>query len=327
MENKGIFVISLDFELMWGMHDCSNIDTYGENIIGARKAIPEILRLFSEYNIHATWGTVGMLFAGDRDTLLSYFPARKPDYLNKKLSVYNYMDMVGKNEEEDPYHYGKKLIKEIRSFPDQEIASHTFSHYYCREKGQDIKDFSDDLFSAVRIARDEGITIKSLIFPRNQVNRSYIEEMERQGIISYRGEDQCYIYRGENLLWKRVLRFLDVYLGFVRTHCYQENEIGRSGVLDIRASMFLRPYMKRLRILEPIKIFHIKRDMRNAAKKGEVFHLWFHPHNMGKNMEENLANLREILQYYSILESMYQFKSLNMGELAQLRLNIKEGNE
>ena len=41
------FVISLDFELHWGVFDAYG-DKYNDNILGARQAIPEILELFKQ---------------------------------------------------------------------------------------------------------------------------------------------------------------------------------------------------------------------------------------------------------------------------------------
>ena len=51
MSKQGIFIISLDFELNWGVHDVLPIERYGENIIGAREAIPRMLELFNEFDI------------------------------------------------------------------------------------------------------------------------------------------------------------------------------------------------------------------------------------------------------------------------------------
>ena len=42
----GYFIVSLDLELMWGMKDKKTIATYGDNVLGARKAIPQILKIF-----------------------------------------------------------------------------------------------------------------------------------------------------------------------------------------------------------------------------------------------------------------------------------------
>ena len=46
----GQLIISLDFELLWGVRDHADRASYGGNIIGAREAIPHILELFD-----STW--------------------------------------------------------------------------------------------------------------------------------------------------------------------------------------------------------------------------------------------------------------------------------
>lgn len=316
----GIFVISLDFELLWGVHDHATVEDYGERILGAREVIPEILEQFQKYDIHATWATVGMLFAQNKSKLEKYLPKRYPKYQQEKLSNYKYLDEIGNDETVDKYHYGYSIIQKIKEYPGQEIASHTFSHYYCREKGQSVEHFADDLQSAIQIARDSDICITSMVFPRNQVNSEYIEYMRHQGILCYRGEDRNFIYRGKNTMFKRVLRLADVYLGFIRTHCYDTKEMMEDHILNIRASMFLRPYTKQLKWLERLKIYQIKHRMKTAAKQGKIFHLWFHPHNFGKNQAENLQNLEEILIYYLCLKEQYAFESLNMREMAECYL-------
>lgn len=87
----GIFTVSLDFELYWGVRDKWSIDQYSYNLQGVRKAVPEILRLFSENNIHATWATVGFLFLKDSEDLKRNLPKVLPKYKKKELSPYKYI--------------------------------------------------------------------------------------------------------------------------------------------------------------------------------------------------------------------------------------------
>jgi len=56
----GTLLVSLDFELFWGMLDVCSLDAYQENVLGGRKAIPRLLELFEKYGIHVTWATVGL---------------------------------------------------------------------------------------------------------------------------------------------------------------------------------------------------------------------------------------------------------------------------
>ena len=76
--------------------------------------------------------------------------------------------------------------------------------------------------------------------------------------------------------------------------------------------------------MEPLRLRRIKNSMIHAAKKGEVYHLWWHPHNFGKNTDENLQFLTEILELAVTLRNDYGFKSLNMGEASSYVLGMNE---
>lgn len=111
-QQKGVFIISLDFELNWGVHDVFSLEAYEENLAGTREAIDELLDLFNLYEIHATWATVGMLFFSSKNKLLQHLPEEKPTYRNKNFSPYEKLDNIGDNEIEDPYHYGASILKD-----------------------------------------------------------------------------------------------------------------------------------------------------------------------------------------------------------------------
>jgi len=70
----GRLVISLDFELLWGVRDHADRKTYGANVLGAREAIPRMLDLFAESGVRAIWATVGFLFCETKEELLSSLP-------------------------------------------------------------------------------------------------------------------------------------------------------------------------------------------------------------------------------------------------------------
>lgn len=57
--------------------------------------------------------------------------------------------------------------------------------------------------------------------------------------------------------------------------------------------------------------------MTYAAKHGEMYHLWWHPHNFGANMNENFHFLEEVLQTYKTLHLQYGMVSMTMKEYAQ----------
>ena len=162
----GTLVISLDCELYWGVRDKRTIQEYQQNLLGVRRAAQEMLTVFSEYDVHATWATVGFLFFGSRAELTEHLPQQRPAYLDRTLCPYRYMAECERLEE--VYHFAPDLIESIQRHSGQEIASHTFSHYYCLEPGQDVATFREDIAAAVQAASARGITLRSLVFPRNQ---------------------------------------------------------------------------------------------------------------------------------------------------------------
>src|SRR3546814_17983972 len=56
--------------------------------------------------------------------------------------------------------------------------------------------------------------------------------------------------------------------------------------------------------------------MRQAAISGSVFHLWWHPHNFGADIAENMAFLRRILESYRQLADEYGMTSATLAETA-----------
>ena len=88
-----------------------------------------------------------------------------------------------------------------------------------------------------------------------------------------------------------------------------------NGVLNIPASRMLRPYSKKLRLLEPLRLSRIKKELKYAAKHNEIYHIWWHPHNFGANMDKNMAILEEVLKCYSDCQKKYGMTSLTMNEV------------
>ncbi len=58
--------------------------------------------------------------------------------------------------------------------------------------------------------------------------------------------------------------------------------------------------------------------MSYAAAHRKIFHLWWHPHNFGAKLDNNLSFLKKIMKHYESLQRSYQMQSLHMGELAEL---------
>jgi hypothetical protein len=200
------------------------------------------------------------------------------------------------------------------------MATHTYSHYYTLEEGTDSDSFQADIDQAKILAEKKGIALRSIVFPRNQYNADFLEVCRRSGIEIYRGTEKSWLYatrsRTDEKLLRRALRLADSYLNLSGYHtfdpgsCREEN-----GMWNIPSSRFLRPFDPKLQILDALKLRRIQSAMQHAAKKGEVYHIWWHPHNFGAYIDQNFSFLEQILQYYQTLKNNYSFQSLNLAEI------------
>ncbi len=313
----GNFVVSLDFELIWGVIDLPMLEGYKGNVRGVQQAIPRLLELADRYGIKLTFGVVGFLLFKNRKELEPYLPELRPSYLKPNISPYTYMKNTDVDNE---CHFAPDLVAMVRQHPQHELATHTFCHYYCMEAGQTIEEFEADLKCALKIAQEKGIDLKSLIFPRNQCKAEYLKICKGLGFTSYRGNETNMLH-SENYekvpeILKRMLRLIDTYLPITGSNSNTVEEMESDVIANIRASRFFRPYSNTLRIIEPLKMRRILKEMTKAAKKGNTYHLWWHPHNVGINQEENFAQIESIFRHYKRLNEEYGFESKTMNELA-----------
>jgi len=310
----GVFCISLDFELLWGMKDHKTASDYGTHILSTRAAIPQILHCFEQHQLEATWATVGFLMCRDKEDLMAKKPHTLPEYPDPRLSSYHYLEDIGQNETDDPYHYAPSLVRMIAETPGQEIGSHSFSHFYCGEKNISLDAFEEDTLASKNAAEDLGLTLESFVFPRNQYSSAHVDILKKHGMRYVRGNEAHWAYQPgsskQHTTPQRAFRLLDSYLNLSGHHTYP---LTRSS--NVPASRFLRPFSTKLKRFEPLKLRRIKKAMTHAAKHHELFHLWWHPHNFSANTEANMAMLNAIADHFHTLQDEYGMQSRSMNRV------------
>lgn len=314
------FVISMDFELMWGVRDKRSIRSYGEHILGERQAIPAMLRLFKRYGVKATWAVVGLTLFDSKADLVAHLPELRPSYRNPALDPYLALADLGDNEKADPYHFGLSLVRQIQDCEGMEVGSHTFGHYYCTEAGQDGRQFRADLEAWIHASRRLGVRPDSFVFPRNQSNPEYLAICAELGFKVFRGNEDAWMYRegsreGQSSLM-RASRLADNYLDLSGHHGFIPRPWLDTGLVNCPSSRFLRPYSRRLAWLEGLRVRRIQQAMTQAARRGESFHLWWHPHNFGTGLKENLGILERLLQHHVQLRERHGVVPMTMAEVA-----------
>lgn len=324
----GTFVVSLDFELMWGVRDHFTKADYGSHVLGERQAVSAMLDLFERSGIHATWATVGFLMCEGRDELLARAPEDRPSYSDARLSNYAYLDETGASEREDPYYFAPSMVREILACPHQELSTHSFSHYYCLEPGQTEAQFAADLKAAVTQLRDWKVDCQSIVFARNQYSGRHVAICAAQGLIAFRGNETNWMYRSGNSasqsLIRRAARLTDTYLPLSGSNAVLPSKDG--AMVDVRSSRFLRPIDRKPAILENLRLHRIVSAMEQAARSGTIFHLWWHPHNFGSGTGENMAFLCRVIEAYHRLADKYGMTSSTMAEVAATQSAAKDDN-
>lgn len=319
----GVFTVSLDFELHWGSRDHRSLAEHRPAILGGREAVPKILELFARYGIHATWAAVGFTFFETREQLLGALPARRPAYLEARYDPYRELAELGPDERADPCHFAGSLLRRIAAVPGQELGTHTFSHYYCLEPGPSLQDFRSDLQAAREASRRTlGVELGSLVFPRNQYDGAHVAASGELGITAYRGNPRSWVYdprgRGEESLLRRAARLADSYVNLTGHHGHRLRPAGAAPV-NVPASRFLRPWSRRLRALEGLRLRRIREDLSHCARADLMYHLWWHPENFGTEPARNLEFLERVLEHFASLRERNGMRSLNMSEAAAAR--------
>jgi hypothetical protein len=317
---SGKFIISLDFELMWGVFDKESIDSYGENVNGVHYVLPKLLDIFKKYNLNVTIAIVGFLFYETKKQLELEKPNLLPKYKNILFNPYSYILNNDLDINSGKYFFAPKLIQLLKNYNNIEIASHTFSHYLCLEEGQNTLQFESDLKKMISLASNNGINISSIVFPRNQFSDEYLKICKSNNIFSYRGNQSAWFYKpiasfNQNIL-TRIFRLIDAYINLSGHNCYELTIPTKTEFpLNIPASRFLRPFNKYFKLFDWLRLRRIKNSMTYAAQNQKIYHLWWHPHNFGKDINENLEFLIKILHHFSFLSQKYNFTSQTMGEI------------
>ncbi|MGZ5720629.1 MAG: hypothetical protein ACXWI9_22435 [Burkholderiales bacterium] len=299
-------MLSLDFELRWGVHDvCGlNIDAYRENLEAEREVIPTLLHLFTAHRLRATWAAVGAIGCESWDDYFRRAP-QAPKYANSAFAVkQQYADLDPKGL----LHFAPDLMQAILDTPGQALGTHTFSHLFLRERGVTREDAAADLAAAKNLHRERfGSVPLSLVFPRNQP--AFIDVVRASSIKIWRGNAAAWYYDCEDSEHSgplpRALKLIDAFNPLTRRAAPLVQDMNR-------ASLFLRLNLPQAAWTLH---FHRIRKQLDRLRAGEVFHIWFHPHNLGKDTARRLTRVEQIANLIAERSSAGDLRSCSMEDL------------
>ena len=176
---------------------------------------------------------------------------------------------------------GLDIVEKIQSTPRQEIGCHSFSHKVFTEIS--VKEAESEVKQCINLAQKNNIKLNSFVFPKNEI--AHVDILKKNNFVCYRGKskNQSKISQLVNVL---------IPLG-------NSSQITiKNGMINIPATMYY-PSSRGIKKIIPNKliVFKIKLGINKAIRKGELFHLWFHPTDLTENTDKLLMGLEKVLLF------------------------------
>lgn len=315
MFDRGIFTLSLDFELIWGTLDLFGPGPFARACrIEREVVIDRLLELLTEFEVPATWCILGHLFLDG----CSATAEKKHSAIERPHHAWHpadwFADDPGGDERSAPNFFGRSLVQRIRNCTvEQEIGSHSFSHVIFGDQGCTAATADSELAECVRLARELGIELRSFAFPRNSVG--HLGSLKQHGFAYYRGPEPNWY---EAPRWPLPVQRLGRLAAVLRAAAPPLVEPVRDelGLWNIPGSAMYFPMHGGRRFL-PLS-WRIKRMIKGldgAARERRIFHFWFHPTNLADETESMFAGLRAIFSHARQLRERGRLDFLPMGKI------------
>ena len=316
---RGVFTLSLDFELIWGTADLFGPRAFDRACRIERDVVLEqLLGLLEDHRISATWCVLGHLFL---DRCVGTGGRAHPEIVRPRHAWVRgdwFQHDPCSDESRAPTFYGRRLLEKILSCRvPQEIGSHSFSHVIFGDSGCSRETAASELRACVAAAEEKGLSLRSFAFPRNRVG--HLDLLRDFGFQCYRGPGpRWYENREPSGPLGRLAHLLDVWLATPPPLVLPTPTA--SGLWNLPGSMIYFP-MHGIRRTVPVsrRVRRARKGLEAAARGRRVFHLWFHPTNLADQPERMLAGLREILQHAATLRDRGELSVKPMGAVCPVR--------
>lgn len=306
-DDTGVFTISLDTELAWGSFDKGTVGRYEEAYRNTPEVIDRLCDLFDEYEIPATWAIVSHLLEdcdGDHSDRMA------PDFewvddWHSELPCASGMD--------EELWYAPWLIDRLQECEtEQEIGLHGSTHMQLGADGCSREHAEEEIGAAVETLREHGVDPKSFVFPRNDIG--HLDVLRKYGIEAYRGKDaRWYEQAGVPGAVKPPLRFVDE---AARLTPPIVEPVEREGIFEVPGSQLFHPSHDGWQYTPgESSVARAKKGLEQAARTGGVFHLWFHPFNLGHELEQDLGRLEQVLMTVQELVDQGEIECRRMQEI------------
>ena len=314
--DRGVFTLSLDFELAWGSRDlvADVSPLLDASAVIRREVFPGMVEMMGQLGIVATWATVGHLFLGAaRCSQGRLHPGLVPP--RHRWRRESWLDGVPAGTERDhPGFYGRSLVTQLRD-AGQEIGCHSFSHPIFGDPGCSRLTAETEIAHCISAAQELGIELKSFVYPRNMPG--FVDVLAGHGFTCWRCPEPVWyrhprvpvpVRRAAHLASVAAASCPPTVMPFRDPH----------GLWCIPASGSYLPYHG-LRRAIPISR-RVERGIAGidrAVQDRRVSHFWLHPLNLADEPARMLAGLEQILTHAARQRDAGRLEILSMSALAE----------
>ena len=300
----GAFVVSMDFELAWGTrgrHWDGRIDC---DLEGTRPAIQDLLSLFREFDVSATWVVVGGLFLGGA--------TRHPWLADPQFD-----DVPLGDCRSHPHWYANDVLELLQSAaPAQDIGCHTLTHAFVQDTDDGRNQFDIELVRSVELFESLGLPRpRSFIFPKHYM--AHFDLLRRHGFECYRGPEAGWFEHLPTKSLKAVGRLASTRMRQSPSVRYPTRD--SDGLWVIPSSQFYPSFRSVGRWISVAdRVARAIKGINLAADKRGVFHLWTHPFNLGVRSSELIHGIRDVLVHADRLRKQGLLENYSMSAMTKM---------
>jgi hypothetical protein len=272
---RGIVVISIDTEQIWGYSDLFSDAQFHDRFPDALQAQDRLLDSLRAADVSATWFVVGGLAlhdtAGIRDPRMAALPA---EFVAR---------IPAAGARTQPLWYRPEFVRRLRDAnPTQEIGLHGgLTHFIWTDPRGSREIVRQELTEGIRALGEASVAPQSFSFARNQ--EQYHDLLPTCGIRCYRGGPQELAWRLGRTLPGAALRAIDE-LRYATPRPVWPQQTSH-GLWNIPASMFLYPIgAARTRVVGlRSRLARFSRGIEAAVRSRGIFHFCLHPENLAES--------------------------------------------
>ena len=313
---RGVFTLSLDFELVWGSRDLMADPSalVEEAHITREQVFLPLLTMLEDRDIRATWATVGHLFL---DHATRTDGTLHPDLVPPTHAWRSrpwLEEVPAGTEAQHPAWYGRTLIDRLLA-SNQEVGSHSFTHPIFGDPGCSRDTAATELARCVAEAKARGITLESFVFPRNVAG--HVDLLAQHGFTCWRPKEPAWFgHPAVPTPISRLAHLAEVAIGRAPPTVVPVKD--RHGLWQIAGSAtFLPAHGIRKAIPMRQRVRRAVAGIDQAITQRRISHLYVHPINFAAAPQRMLAAFERILDAAVDRRNTGQLDILAMGDIAR----------